>query len=183
MLLGLAPPPGPPPLLAPPPPCLALCKSLYDFVASRDDELSLTENDIVTVISKIPNGDEDGWWLGELNGKSGVFPASYVEDCEGEQKSSYTVENNIDNIIVDKEEKNDSKEKEEDLKEPSSSKNNNSFSQSSNDSDTSNPKTEGMKLNQTVDDAATQNQKHVDTDTHSDTDNEVSLILDKPEDK
>ena len=58
---------------------------------------------------------------------------------------------------------------------------NNSFSQSSNDSDTS--KTEGMKLNQTVDDAASQNQKHVDTDKDSDTDNEVSLILDKPADK
>jgi len=92
---GLAPPPGPPPQLSPGPPGSFLARSLYDFVASRSDELSLSEGDVVVVTSRTPNGDEDGWWLGQLGGKTGLFPTNYVEECK--QEESENVSMNKDN--------------------------------------------------------------------------------------
>ena len=32
--------------------------------------------DIINIYDK----QEDGWWLGELKGQVGIFPATYVED-------------------------------------------------------------------------------------------------------
>jgi len=85
---GLAPPPGPPPQLSPTPPGSFLAKSLYDFASSRSDELSLSEGDVVLVTSRTPNGDEDGWWLGQLDGKTGLFPSNYVEECKQEENEN-----------------------------------------------------------------------------------------------
>ncbi|CAF1270187.1 unnamed protein product [Adineta steineri] len=51
---------------------------LYDYKATADDELSLTINDIVTILNK--NLEDDGWWKGEINGRIGVFPDNYVEE-------------------------------------------------------------------------------------------------------
>ncbi|XP_025790592.1 nostrin [Puma concolor] len=53
-----------------------LCKALYSFQARQDDELNLEKGDIVTIYKK----EEEGWWFGSLNGKSGHFPAAYVEE-------------------------------------------------------------------------------------------------------
>ena len=39
------------------------------------------------VTSRTPNGDEDGWWLGQLNGKTGLFPMNYVEECKQPESS------------------------------------------------------------------------------------------------
>ena len=87
---GLAPPPGPPPELTPP--VLGSCKAkcLYDFDAGRDDELTIRIDDILEVTSKVPNGDEDGWWMGQFNGQSGLFPASYVQEVFESKTSSLT---------------------------------------------------------------------------------------------
>ena len=95
---GLAPPPGPPPQLSPKPPGSFLAKSLYDFASSRSDELSLSEGDVVLVTSRTPNGDEDGWWLGQLDGKTGLFPTNYVEECKQEENenASKTQDSNDD---------------------------------------------------------------------------------------
>lgn len=42
----------------------------------NEDELRLTEGDIVTVLNKeLP---DKGWWKGELRGKIGVFPDNFV---------------------------------------------------------------------------------------------------------
>lgn len=30
---------------------------------------------------KVYNKQADGWWQGELNGRVGIFPATYVKDC------------------------------------------------------------------------------------------------------
>lgn len=55
-------------------------RTLYPFVGEMPDELSFSENDIVTLIQHI----DEQWIEGELDGKIGVFPANYVEivvDC------------------------------------------------------------------------------------------------------
>ncbi|CAF4755550.1 unnamed protein product [Rotaria socialis] len=51
---------------------------LYDYKKAADDELTLTVNDIVTVLDK--NLEDEGWWKGEVNGRIGVFPDNYVEE-------------------------------------------------------------------------------------------------------
>jgi hypothetical protein len=51
-------------------------KILYDFEAQGDDELTVTENDTVTVVDK----ENDEWWLVRNSaGKEGVVPAQYIE--------------------------------------------------------------------------------------------------------
>ncbi|KAF1911580.1 hypothetical protein BDU57DRAFT_460964 [Ampelomyces quisqualis] len=49
--------------------------ALYDYDAAEDNELSFPEN--ATIIN-VEFPDED-WWLGSFNGKSGLFPANYVQ--------------------------------------------------------------------------------------------------------
>ena len=57
-------------------PSIGQCKALYDYTANMYDELSIKVGDIINVHDK----QEDGWWLGELKGQVGIFPATYVED-------------------------------------------------------------------------------------------------------
>lgn len=54
-----------------------LCLVKYSYTAQNEDELTLTEGDKVTILSK--NLEDPGWWRGELNGKVGVFPDNFVE--------------------------------------------------------------------------------------------------------
>lgn len=49
--------------------------ALYDYVADGDDELSITAGQKIELLK----GDDGGWTLGEVNGKSGLFPSSYVQ--------------------------------------------------------------------------------------------------------
>ncbi|MCJ1378364.1 hypothetical protein MMC17_001462 [Xylographa soralifera] len=49
--------------------------ALYDYEAAEDNELSFPENAKITSL-EFP--DED-WWSGEYRGKSGLFPANYVQ--------------------------------------------------------------------------------------------------------
>jgi len=51
---------------------------LFDYKKAADDELTLTANEIVTILDK--NVEDEGWWRGELNGRIGVFPDNYVEE-------------------------------------------------------------------------------------------------------
>uniref|UniRef100_A0A672Q368 Osteoclast-stimulating factor 1 n=1 Tax=Sinocyclocheilus grahami TaxID=75366 RepID=A0A672Q368_SINGR len=68
-----------------------LCKVIFPYEAQNEDELSIKEGDIVTVINK--DSADTGWWLGELNGKQGVFPDNFVKlfipEVEKEVRSSY----------------------------------------------------------------------------------------------
>lgn len=48
----------------------------YPYEALNEDELSLKEGDIITLISK--DGQDRGWWRGELRGRIGVFPDNFV---------------------------------------------------------------------------------------------------------
>lgn len=51
-------------------------KVMYDFEAQGDDELTVAENDTVTVVDK----ENDEWWLvRNSRGQEGVVPAQYIE--------------------------------------------------------------------------------------------------------
>lgn len=54
-----------------------LCKVLFPYEASNEDELDLKEGDVISILSKeLP---DKGWWRGELKGKIGVFPDNFVQ--------------------------------------------------------------------------------------------------------
>eukprot|EP01136_Pigoraptor_vietnamica_P042898 Opistho-1_new@17601 len=53
-------------------------RALYDYDAADPDELSFREG---SIIMRTHTVDENGWCRGVLNGKSGLFPANYVEEC------------------------------------------------------------------------------------------------------
>lgn len=53
-----------------------LCRVLYQYEAANEDELSLKEGDIVTIVTK--DVQDKGWWKGELRGHVGLFPDNFV---------------------------------------------------------------------------------------------------------
>ncbi|XP_037076234.1 nostrin-like [Pollicipes pollicipes] len=59
-----------------PAPSIGRCKVLYDYKANMNDELTIKAGDVINMHDK----QEDGWWLGELNGTVGIFPATYVQE-------------------------------------------------------------------------------------------------------
>ncbi|CAH2006415.1 unnamed protein product [Acanthoscelides obtectus] len=56
-------------------------RALYEFVARNADEISFQPGDIINV-PKQQTG-EPGWLAGEIRGKTGWFPESYVEPMDG----------------------------------------------------------------------------------------------------
>ena len=57
-------------------PSVGKCRALYSYSANMYDELSIQPGDMINIHDKQP----DGWWLGELDGTVGIFPATYVEE-------------------------------------------------------------------------------------------------------
>ncbi|XP_076648912.1 uncharacterized protein LOC143356814 isoform X1 [Halictus rubicundus] len=53
------------------------CKVLFSYEAASEDELTLTEGDIITLLSR--DAPDKGWWIGKLKGKVGLFPDNFVE--------------------------------------------------------------------------------------------------------
>ncbi|XP_035739332.1 uncharacterized protein LOC118449177 [Vespa mandarinia] len=51
------------------------CRAIYHYAANLNDELSLNPGDLITVHQK----QADGWWIGECKGRTGIFPATYVQ--------------------------------------------------------------------------------------------------------
>ncbi|XP_061614390.1 guanine nucleotide exchange factor VAV3 isoform X2 [Phyllopteryx taeniolatus] len=51
----------------------------YDFSSRDTRELSLEEGDVVKIYTK---SGANGWWRGEVNGRIGWFPSTYVEEGE-----------------------------------------------------------------------------------------------------
>ncbi|KAI0334309.1 BAR-domain-containing protein [Cubamyces sp. BRFM 1775] len=49
--------------------------ALHDFAAASADELSFKAGEQIDVVSEVI----DGWWMGELGGKRGLFPTTYTE--------------------------------------------------------------------------------------------------------
>uniref|UniRef100_A0A8C8SKY3 SH3 domain containing kinase binding protein 1 n=1 Tax=Pelusios castaneus TaxID=367368 RepID=A0A8C8SKY3_9SAUR len=53
------------------------CKVIFPYEAQNEDELTIKEGDIVTLINK--DCIDAGWWEGELNSRRGVFPDNFVK--------------------------------------------------------------------------------------------------------
>ncbi|CZR53783.1 related to ABP1-actin-binding protein [Phialocephala subalpina] len=70
-----APAQAPRPAAAPAPSKGPTATALYDYDAAEDNELSFDEGATITSL-EFP--DED-WWFGHFKGKSGLFPANYVQ--------------------------------------------------------------------------------------------------------
>ena len=47
----------------------------FDFVADSEKELSLEKGTVIDLTEQI----DDNWLKGEFQGKSGIFPISYVQ--------------------------------------------------------------------------------------------------------
>lgn len=54
-----------------------ICRVLFPYEAANEDELTLVEGDIITLLSK--DAPDKGWWKGELRGQVGLFPDNFVE--------------------------------------------------------------------------------------------------------
>ncbi|XP_072219845.1 guanine nucleotide exchange factor VAV3-like [Leuresthes tenuis] len=50
----------------------------YDFSSRDTHELSLLQGDIIKIYTKVSSG----WWKGEVNGRVGWFPSTYVDEEE-----------------------------------------------------------------------------------------------------
>ena len=49
--------------------------ALFAYTAQHSDELSFKKDDIITILER---GADPDWWKGELDGRSGLFPANYI---------------------------------------------------------------------------------------------------------
>ncbi|KAM9355367.1 CD2-associated protein isoform 2-T2 [Pholidichthys leucotaenia] len=54
------------------------CKALFDYLPQNEDELALKIGDIIDITEEV----EEGWWSGNLNGKSGLFPSNFVKEMD-----------------------------------------------------------------------------------------------------
>lgn len=50
-------------------------KAVYDFAGDNLDELSFRTGEVITVIEEV----DEGWWLGEIGDRRGIFPVNYTE--------------------------------------------------------------------------------------------------------
>ena len=60
------------------------CPEEKRFCSPGRDEISFHEDDLIRIMKKCPNGVDDGWWLGEINNKMGLFPSIVVEEVESD---------------------------------------------------------------------------------------------------
>ena len=82
------------------PPSLATKKNipikarvLFDYKKAADDELSLSVGEVVTILDK--NLEDEGWWKGEVNGRTGVFPGELLR-----LRFSFSVLEHSSNLII-----------------------------------------------------------------------------------
>ncbi|KZT25066.1 BAR-domain-containing protein, partial [Neolentinus lepideus HHB14362 ss-1] len=50
-------------------------RAVYDFSGASGDELSFRAGAVIVVLSEVL----EGWWMGEVNGKTGLFPTTYTD--------------------------------------------------------------------------------------------------------
>jgi amphiphysin len=73
------PPPKPKPTRLSATPKVETVTALYDYAAQAEGDLSFRAGDVIEVVTRTANENE--WWTGRLNGKSGQFPGkrrSYI---------------------------------------------------------------------------------------------------------
>ena len=63
--------------------CIVLCRildvvlALFTYSSNEPGDLSFNHGNLITVIKT-----EGEWWTGTLDGKTGIFPANYVQKIE-----------------------------------------------------------------------------------------------------
>lgn len=62
---------------------ISWARALYDYEAQADEELSFLEGALIRILRKDDGGVDDGFWEGECNGNTGVFPSLVVEELGG----------------------------------------------------------------------------------------------------
>lgn len=50
--------------------------TLYEYVATKDDELSFPADELITLVEPV----DENWCIGRYQGKQGIFPMSYVNE-------------------------------------------------------------------------------------------------------
>lgn len=57
-----------------PPSAPSRVRALYDFEPQEEGELAFRRGDVIRVV----NSAYEGWWKGELDGRVGIFPLTYI---------------------------------------------------------------------------------------------------------
>ena len=55
---------------------------MYDYTPQSDDDLELKKNDMITLLGKGQNGE---WYCGQVEDRSGWFPAKYAQPVNGSE--------------------------------------------------------------------------------------------------
>ncbi|XP_028811432.1 src substrate protein p85-like isoform X1 [Denticeps clupeoides] len=55
--------------------CGSTAVALYDYQGEADDEISFSPDDVITDIEMV----DEGWWKGTCHGRTGLFPATFVQ--------------------------------------------------------------------------------------------------------
>nr|XP_024220062.1 CD2-associated protein-like [Halyomorpha halys] len=79
----------------PPKPTKEYYKALYKYEAENADELSIQPGDVITLLTK--DGQDPGWWKGELKGKVGFFPDNFVEQITYEEANKSELKSRLSN--------------------------------------------------------------------------------------
>ena len=77
---------APPPITTPfvPPPvnyATSTALALYDFGSDEPDDLAFKAGDVIVLKA---SEDSEDWWTGELHGRTGIFPKTYVQKQQQE---------------------------------------------------------------------------------------------------
>uniref|UniRef100_A0A663N2E1 FCH and double SH3 domains 1 n=1 Tax=Athene cunicularia TaxID=194338 RepID=A0A663N2E1_ATHCN len=67
------------------PPGPSALHPLYDYEGQSPEELSFPEGAIIRVLPRAPGEVDDGFWMGDFNGRIGCFPSLVVEELTGGQ--------------------------------------------------------------------------------------------------
>jgi len=59
-------------------------RAVHPYTACRPIELSFSAGDVLTLTKKDPSG----WWEAEFNGKKGLIPSNFVEECAAPKQPS-----------------------------------------------------------------------------------------------
>ncbi|PSR89034.1 BAR domain-domain-containing protein [Coniella lustricola] len=70
------PPPKPKPARLSGVPAAETVTALYDYSAQAEGDLSFQAGDVIEIVSRTQNDNE--WWQGKLQGRTGQFPGNYV---------------------------------------------------------------------------------------------------------
>ncbi|NWS71306.1 FCSD1 protein, partial [Crotophaga sulcirostris] len=65
-----------------------LVRALYDYEGQSPEELSFPEGAIIRVLPRAPGEVDDGFWMGDFDGRIGVFPSLVVEELTGHQEAA-----------------------------------------------------------------------------------------------